>query len=109
MDLATAEIVTKRVASAPMFTWISTLVGLALGAFMVGLLGARVVQDRVVRVTSAIGLVLSLWALHTFYIVYPEVLWVPCSMLNSVLVFPYLGGRVLVRYQSRANLRESDT
>jgi hypothetical protein len=34
MDPAVAEVVTKRVASAPMFTWISTLIGLALGAFM---------------------------------------------------------------------------
>jgi len=101
MDPATPEAVTLRVASAPMFTWLSTLFGLALGAFIGGVIGARVAREKIVWVTSAIGLVLSLWALYTFYVVFPAVLWVPIGMLISVFLFSYLGGYVIMRSQQK--------
>ena len=104
MDPATPEAVAQRVASAPMFTWLSTIFGLALGAFLGGVIGARVAKVKIVWVTSAIGLVLSLWAVYTFYIVFPAVLWVPMGMLISVLLFSYLGGVVMAKYQPRAEL-----
>ena len=101
MDPATPEAVTLRVASAPMFSWLSTLFGLALGAFIGGVIGALVAREKIVWVTTAIGLVLSLWAFYTFYIVFPEVLWVPIGMLISVFLFSYLGGYVITKSQNK--------
>ena len=101
MDPATQEAVTLRVASAPMFAWLSTLFGLALGAFIGGVIGARIAKEKIFRVTSTIGLVLSLWAVYTFYIVYPAVLWVPLGMLISAFLFSYLGGYVIMQSQQK--------
>ncbi len=97
MDPATPEAVARRVASATTFTWLSTIFGLALGAFLGGVIGARVAKEKMVWVTSAIGLVLSLWAFYTFYIVFPAVLWVPLGMLISAFLFSYLGGFVVIQ------------
>jgi hypothetical protein len=99
MDPATPEAVAQRVASAPTFTWLSIIFGLALGAFIGGVIGASVAKERIVWVTSAIGLVLSLWAFYTFYVVFPAVLWVPLAMLISALLFSYLGGFVVMQSQ----------
>ncbi|MBK5107810.1 MAG: hypothetical protein JJE12_06745 [Anaerolineales bacterium] len=101
MDPATPEAVALRVASAPMSTWLSTLFGLALGAFIGGVIGARVAKEKIVWVTTAIGLVLSLWAFYTFYVVFPAVLWVPIGMLISVFLFSYLGGYVIIKSQQK--------
>lgn len=101
MDPATPEAVTLRVASAPLSTWLSTLIGLALGAFIGGVIGARVAKEKIVWVTTAIGLVLSLWAFYTFYVVFPAVLWVPFGMLISAFVFSYLGGYVIMQSQQK--------
>ncbi len=101
MDPATPAAVALRVASAPMITWFSTLFGLALGAFIGGVIGARVAKEKIVWVTSAIGLVLSLWAFYTFYVVFPAVLWVPIGMLISVFLFSYLGGYVIMQSQQK--------
>lgn len=95
MDPASPEAVAQRVDYATTFTWLSTIFGLALGAFLGGILGAIVAKGKIVLVTSAIGLVLSPWAFYTFYIVFPAVLWVPVAMLISVLLFSYLGGVVI--------------
>ena len=97
MDPATAEAVAQRVASAPTFTWLSTIFGLALGAFLGGVIGASVAKEKIVWVTTAIGLVHSLWAFYTFYIVFPDVLWVPIGMLISALLFSCLGGFVVMQ------------
>lgn len=94
MNPSTPEAVALRVASASLFTWLSTMFGLALGAFLGGAVGARTARGKVVWVTSMIGLVLSLWAFYTFYIVFPEVLWAPIGMLISSLLFSFLGGIV---------------
>jgi hypothetical protein len=99
MDPATPEAVAQRVASAPTFTWLSIIFGLALGAFIGSVIGASVAKERIVWVTSAIGLVLSLWAFYTFYVVFPAVLWVPLAMLISALLFSYLGGFVVTQSQ----------
>jgi hypothetical protein len=101
MDPATPEAVALRVASTSTFTWLSTIFGLALGAFLGGAIGAKVAKEKIVRVTSAIGLVLSLWAFYTFYVVFPAVLWVPVVMLISVLLFSYLGGIVIIKSQQK--------
>ncbi len=101
MDPATPEAVAQRVASVSASTWLTTLFGLALGAFSGGVIGARVAKEKIVWVTSAIGLVLSLWAFYTFYIVFPAVLWVPISMLISSLLFSYLGGVVVMQSQQK--------
>jgi len=101
MDPATPEAVARRVAAAPLSTWLSTIFGLALGAFLGGGIGAQVAKEKIVWVTSAIGLALSLWAFYTFYIVFPAVLWAPIGMLISALLFSYLGGVVVIRSQQK--------
>ena len=99
MDPATPAAVAQRVASTPTSTWLVVMFGLALGAFLGGITGATVAKEKIVWVTGAIGLVLSLWAFYTFYVVFPAVLWVPIGMLISALLFSYLGG--FVAKQSR--------
>ncbi|MGI9542807.1 MAG: hypothetical protein ACR2MX_06070 [Cyclobacteriaceae bacterium] len=102
MDSSTPEAVAQRVASTPTFTWLSTVFGLALGAFVGGAIGAKVAKEKIVWVTSGIGVVLSLWAFYTFYIVFPDVLWVPIVMLVSVFLFSYLGGVIIRRSQQQS-------
>ena len=97
MDPATPEAVAQRVAYAPTSTWLSTIFGLALGAFLGGVIGARVAKERIVWVTSAIGLLLSLWAFYTLYVVFPAVLWVPIGMLILTFLFSYLAGFVVMK------------
>ncbi len=101
MDPATPKAVAKRVAYAPLFTWISTIFGLALGAFFGGVTGALIAKEKIVWVTSTISLILSSWAFYTFYVVYPSVLWVPIGMLISVIVFPYLKGVAIMKTQQK--------
>ena len=72
MDPATPEAVALRVASAPLFTWLSTIFGLSLGAFIGGGIGARVALDKPVLITSAIGLALSLWAFYAFMLCFQQ-------------------------------------
>lgn len=96
MDPTTPEAVAQRVDSATMSTWLTTILGLALGAFLGGVVGGRIAKDRILWVTSAIGLALSLWAFYTFYIVYPAVLWVPIAMLISAFLFSYLGSLMIM-------------
>ena len=106
MDPATPEAVAQRVASATTFTWLSTIFGSALGAFLGGTIGAKVAKEKIVWVTSAIGLVFSLWAFYTFYIVFPPVLWVPIAMLISAFLFSYLGGAVITQSQQKESARK---
>jgi hypothetical protein len=101
MDPATPEAVAQRVASTSTGIWLSTIFGLALGAFLGGVIGARIAKEKIGWVTSAIGLLLSLWAFYTFYVVFPAVLWVPIVMLISVFLFSYLGGFVVMQSQKR--------
>ena len=105
MDPATPEAVAQRVAFTSTSTWLSTIFGLALGAFFGGVVGARVAKERIIWVTGAIGLVLSLWAFYTFYIVFPAVIWVPIGMLISVLLFSYLGGFAVRQSQQKKSDR----
>ena len=98
MDPATPEAVVQRVASTTTFTWLTTLFGLALGAFIGGMAGAKIASTKMVKVTRLIGLVLAIWAFYTFYIVYPDVLWVPIAMLFSVFIFSYLGGLAVIQF-----------
>ena len=102
MDPETPEAVARRVESASLFTWLTTVFGLALGAFSGGAIGAIIAREKIFWITGAISVVLSLWAFYTFYIVFPSVLWVPAAMLVSVIVFPYLGGSLISRV-SRKN------
>jgi hypothetical protein len=99
MDPATPEAVAMRVASTSTIKWLSTIFGLSVGAFLGGVIGARVAKEKIVWVTSFIGLVLSPWAFYTLYVVFPAVLWVPIGMLISVLLFSYLGGFVVMQSQ----------
>lgn len=101
MDSSTPEAVARRVAAAPLGTWLTVIFGLVLGGFVGGGIGARVAKDRRVEVTTGIGTVLSLWALYTLYIVFPAVLWVPAIMLIVAFAFSYLGGLLARRTRAK--------
>jgi hypothetical protein len=105
MDPATPEAVAQRVAFTSTSTWLSTRFGLALGAFIGVVVGAKVAKERIVWVTSAIGLMLSLWAFYTFYVVFPVVIWVPISMLISALLFSYVGEFAVRQSQQKKSNR----
>ena len=94
MDPQTSEAVANRVAATSTFTWITVLFGLSLGAFFGGLVGVRIARHKFLWVTTALGILLSLWAFYTFYIVYPDALWVPLAMLVAAFLFSYLGGLI---------------
>ncbi len=97
MDPQTPEAVAERVHATTTMTWVVVIGGLALGAFVGGALGARVARDKTVWVTGSVGSLLSLWAVYTFYIVFPEVLWAPAGMLVAAVLFSHLGGVILSR------------
>jgi hypothetical protein len=97
MDPMTPEAVAQRVAYTTTVTWLVVIAGLALGAFVGGAVGAKVARGRSVWATGLVGLLLSVWALYTFYIVYPEVLWAPAGMLIAALLCSHLGGIVMRR------------
>ena len=114
MDPATPEAVAERVAAATMGTWLSTMFGLALGAFVGGALGAKVAGNKITAVTSGIGLALSLWAIYTLYIVYPTVLWVSCRNADfspAVFISWWIHGSAVARKEDRSSnvrLRQTD-
>lgn len=102
MDPATPEAVVRRVAATPLSVWMVVVLGSALGAFAGGAVGARLAPERRIAVTSAIGALHALWAAYTFYVVYPEVLWVPAAMLLGAVGFAHLGGVVAARWRRAA-------
>ena len=97
MDPATPEAVTKRVEATSIGTWIATIFGTALGGFLGGVVGGIIAMEKTILASSVVGLVHSIWAYYTFYVVYPAVLWVPFSMLISAVLCSWLGG-VMVMY-----------
>lgn len=103
MDPSTPEAVAQRVAHTPIFSWITTIFGLGLGAFSGSIIGVKIAKANTRKITFSIGLVLSLWAFYTFYIVYPAVLWVPAAMLISVLLFSHLGGVIISSQQNNSS------
>ncbi len=97
MDPATPEAVELRVAFTSTATWLLTMFGLAVGAFAGGAVAAGIDKTSRILAASLTGSFLSLWALYTFYVVFPAVLWVPAGMLISALLFSYLGGTAVRR------------
>ena len=105
LDPQTPEATALRVASAEATGLLLVLLGSALGGFFGGIIGAAVARERIVSVTSAIGGLLSLWALYSFYIFFPARLWFPAGMLISFLLFSYLGGLVLMQSKKERTTR----
>ena len=99
MDPQTPEATALRVAAAEANGLLLVLLGSALGGFVGSIIGAKVAKERIVSVTSAIGVLLSLWAFYSFYVFYPARLWFPIGMLISFLLFSYLGGLVIMQSQ----------
>ena len=106
LDPQTPEATALRVASAEATGLLLVLLGSALGGFFGGIIGAAVARERIVSVTSAIGGLLSLWALYSFYIFFPARLWFPAGMLVSFLLFSYLGGLVIVKSKKERTTRK---
>ncbi len=80
MDPQTPEATALRVATAET----NGLVG--------GFIGAKIAKGKTLAVTSAIGGLLCLWAVYSFYVFFPARLWFPAGMLIAFLVSTYLGG-----------------
>lgn len=95
MDPQTPEAVAKRVAATTNFTWLTVILGHALGAFSGGVIGKLVTRKNSFWVTLIIGLAFSLWAFYTFYVVFPASLWVPLFMLVNAFIFSNIGSRVV--------------
>jgi len=83
MDPETAEEVVRRVQSTPTSKWIHTIIGLGLGT-----LGGCWIANRWSGKGAARGVavLMSLWPVYIFYVVYPDVLWVPLSMMLLILI-----------------------
>lgn len=98
MDPQTPEATALRVETAER----NGLLGSSLGGFFGGTVGAGVAKDRKMIVAGAIGLLLSLWALYSFYVFYPARLWFPGGMLLSFLFLPGLGGLLMELVKGRS-------
>lgn len=92
MDPQTPESTALRVASAETNGLLLVIVAGALGGLVGGFIGAKVARGSRVAVTSAIGGLLSLWAVYSFYVFFPARLWFPIGMLVAFLISTYLGG-----------------
>ena len=101
MDPQTPEATALRVAAAETNGLVLVILAGALGGLVGGFIGAKVAKGSTVAVTSAIGGLLSLWAVYSFYVFYPAKLWFPLGMLIAFLVSTFLGGLV-----ARKSLRE---
>ena len=100
MDPQTPEATALRVASAETNSLVLLILGGALGGFLGGIVGAKLARDRTLAVTSAIGGLLTPWAIYSFYVFYPARLWFPIGMLVAFLVSTFLGGVVARRTQA---------
>ena len=104
MDPQTPEATALRVAAAETNGLVLVMLGAALGGLVGGFIGAKVARSSDFAVTSAIGGLLSLWAVYSFYVFYPARLWFPGGMLVAFLLSTYLGG--VVARRSRAELTD---
>ena len=104
MDPHTPDAVAQRVDAASLSTWITVIFGLALGAFFGGGVAAGMAKEKTARVAGGVGALLSLWAVYTFFVVYPAVLWVPVAMLVVVFSFSYLGGQAAGRLRGKVHV-----
>ena len=100
MDPQTPEATALRVATAEANGLLLVVLGGALGGFLGSIVGAKVARKGRVPITSAIGGLLSLWAIYSFYVFYPERLWFPVGMLIAFLLFSYLGGLAVAQLQN---------
>ena len=94
LDPQTPEATALRVAKAEANGLLLVLLGGALGGLLGGMIGARVAMEKSVPVAIAIGGLLSIWAVYSLYVFYPQRLWFPGGMLIAFLLFSYLGGLV---------------
>ena len=101
MDPQTPEATALRVAAAETNGLVLVILAAALGGLVGGFIGAKIAKGKTLAVTNAIGGLLSLWALYSFYVFYPARLWFPIGMLIAFLVSTYLGALV-----ARKSLRE---
>ena len=94
MDPQTPEATALRVAAAETNGLVLVILAAALGGLVGGFVGAKIAGGRVFAVTSAIGVLLSIWAVYSFYVFYPARLWFPIGMLIAFLLTTYVGGLV---------------
>ena len=92
MDPQTPEATALRVAAAETNGLVLVILAAALGGLVGGYIGAKVAKGSTFAVTSAIGGLLSLWAVYSFYVFFPARLWFPIGMLVAFLVSTFLGG-----------------
>ncbi len=92
MDPQTPEATALRVAAAETNGLVLVILAGALGGLVGGFVGAKVAKGRTIAVTSAIGGLLSLWAVFSFYVFFPARLWFPGGLLVAFLVSTFLGG-----------------
>ena len=101
MDPQTPEATALRVAAAETNGLMLVILAGALGGLVGGFIGAKVAKGSTFAITSAIGGLLSLWAVYSFYVFYPARLWFPIGMLIAFLVTTFLGS-----VAARKSLRE---
>ena len=94
MDPQTPEATALRVAVAETNGLVLVILAAALGGLVGGFIGAKVAKGSALAVTSAIGGLLSLWAVYSFYVFFPARLWFPIGMLVAFLLTTYVGGLV---------------
>ena len=92
MDPQTPEATALRVASAETNGLVLVILAGAVGGFVGGFLGAKTASGSRFAVAGAIGGLLSLWAVYSFYVFFPARLWFPAGLLVAFLASTFLGG-----------------
>jgi len=94
------EAMAKGAAGIPMGAWLITLLGAILGSFLAGVVGAAISKEKILWITSIIGLGLFLFPGVFIVVVTPAPLWFNILNLVSYLLFSYLGGVVMMRLKN---------
>lgn len=92
LDPQTAEETAARVEAANTGGLALVVLGSAMGGVVGGAVGGMIARKKAVAAAVAIGALLSLWGVYSFYVFYPERLWFPIGLFVGFPLFSLLGG-----------------
>ena len=93
MDPQNAETVLERVQTTSLDKWMAVIFGISLGSYVGSRVTIKITPYGKYNSVRVLTILLSIWSFYTFYIVYPNVLWVPIMMLGGTLLGAWLALR----------------
>ena len=99
LDPQTAEETAERVEGAKTGGLALVVLGSALGGLAGGVASGLAARRRALAVAVAVGALLSLWGVYSFYVFYPARLWFPIGLFVFFPLFSALGGLAASRWR----------